>query len=73
MTTPVFWIALAALQLEAAEVTPAVAARAVQAIPANLSRWREEATAEDFTARRLHPEVSNAAEVARTLYPPEPE
>lgn len=48
---PVFWIALAALQLEAAEVTPDVAARAVEAIPANLSRWREEATAEDFTAR----------------------
>ena len=48
---PAFWIALAALQLEAGEVTPEVAARAVQAIPANLSRWREEAPAEDFAAR----------------------
>lgn len=48
---PVFWIALAALQLEAAEITPEVAARAVEAIPANLSRWREEATEEDVSAR----------------------
>jgi hypothetical protein len=48
---PVFWIALAALQLEAAEVTPDVAAQAVEAIPANLSRWREESTEEDFAAR----------------------
>jgi len=48
---PVFWIALAALQVEAGEVAPDVAARAVEAIPANLSRWREEATAEDLAAR----------------------
>ena len=48
---PVFWIALAALQLEAAEVMPDVAARAIEAIPANLSRWREESSAEDFAAR----------------------
>ena len=41
----------ARLQLEATEVTPDVTARAVEAIPANLSRWREEAIAEDFAAR----------------------
>jgi formaldehyde-activating enzyme involved in methanogenesis len=48
---PVFWIALAALQIEAAQVTPDVAAKAAESIPANLARWREEATEEDFAAR----------------------
>jgi Domain of unknown function (DUF4259) len=48
---PVFWIALAALRLEAGQVAPDVAARAVESIPANLARWRGEATDEDFEAR----------------------
>ena len=46
---PVFWIALAALQLDAGALQRAVVERANLAIPATLERWREDA---DSTPRR---------------------
>lgn len=48
---PIFWFALAALQLEAGAVQPGVAKRAIDAIPASLARWREEGTAADYAER----------------------
>jgi hypothetical protein len=49
---PVFWLVLASLQLEADALDADVAERAKAAIPANLERWREEATDDDFESRR---------------------
>ena len=41
---PVLWIALAALQLGSGAVTSEVKDRALAGIPANVERWREDAS-----------------------------
>ena len=48
---PVFWIALAALQLEADALDPGVAQRAAAAIPVNMERWRGEADPNEAARR----------------------
>jgi hypothetical protein len=48
---PIFWIALAALQLEARALDPDVPRRAADAIEPNIGRWREEADADDASER----------------------
>jgi hypothetical protein len=48
---PVFWIALAALQLEADALDPNVAQRAAAPIPVNIERWHEEADPDEAAHR----------------------
>jgi hypothetical protein len=48
---PVFWIALAALQLEAGALQRTVGEQAISAIPKNLERWRGEADTAAFAER----------------------
>jgi hypothetical protein len=48
---PVFWIALATLQLDAGALQRTVAERATSAIPTNLERWRGDADSDDFAER----------------------
>ena len=48
---PVFWIALAAVQVDAGALQPNVAEQAMRAIPRNLARWRDEATPGDAAER----------------------
>jgi hypothetical protein len=48
---PVFWIALATLQLDAGALQRAVAERDTSAIPTNLERWRGDADSDDFADR----------------------
>jgi hypothetical protein len=48
---PVFWIALAALQVEAGALDEGVASQARDSFPPNLARWRNESTPEDAAER----------------------
>jgi len=48
---PIFWLALASLQLEAGALEPEVAQRARSSVQPNLERWRDEATPDDYAAR----------------------
>jgi len=57
---PVFWIALAALQLESDALDAQVAQQAAQAIPLNAARWRQEADADTVAQRdRVLDELRN--------------
>jgi hypothetical protein len=57
---PVFWIALAALQLDAGALQRAVVERANLAIPATLERWREDADSDAVAERERLLSVSGA-------------
>jgi hypothetical protein len=48
----VFWLVLAALQLDTGALDSDIAQRAQAALPSNLARWREEATDDDFESRK---------------------
>jgi hypothetical protein len=62
---PVFWIALAALQLEEDSLDPQVAVRAAAAIPLNANRWREESDPDSAAERgRLLADLSAKLDAA---------